>query len=242
MLDIFVRAQAILGKEGLEKLQSKTVAVLGLGGVGAAAAEALARGGIGHLMLVDHDTVQKSNINRQLIALHSTLGMPKTEAAAQRLRDINPGIRLSLYPLFIDESTMDAVPFAQCDYLLDAIDFVPSKLLVARFAQQHGIPHLACMGTASKVDPLALRFSDIMQTSGCPLCRSVRQKCRKEGIEHMQVLYSPETPVSAPVIDEASGRACPGSLSFVPPVAGMALAGRIILELSGYSSPSEARS
>lgn len=225
-----------MGKAGVEALQTKTVAVFGLGGVGGAAAEALARGGIGHLMLIDHDTIQPSNLNRQLIALHSNLGMQKTEAAALRLRDINPAIRLTLYPVFFDHSTMNTITLDACDYIIDAIDSVPSKLLLAKTALEKGIPLLSCMGTANKTDPSQLRFSDIMQTSGCPLCRAVRQKCRKEGISRLNVLYSPETPRSAPIMDETSGRHAPGSLPFVPPVAGMMLAGRVLLELSGYSS------
>lgn len=225
-----------MGKAGVEALQTKTVAVFGLGGVGGAAAEALARGGIGHLMLIDHDTIQPSNLNRQLIALYSTLGMQKTEAAALRLRDINPAIRLTLYPVFFDHLTMNTITLDACDYIIDAIDSVPSKLLLAKTALEKGIPLLSCMGTANKIDPSQLRFSDIMQTSGCPLCRAVRQKCRKEGISRLNVLYSPETPRSAPIMDETSGRHVPGSLPFVPPVAGMMLAGRVLLELSGYSS------
>lgn len=240
MSEIFVRAEAILGEEGIRALQKKKVAVFGLGGVGGAAAEALARGGIGHLMLIDHDIVQKSNINRQLIALHSTLGIQKTEAAARRLRDINPDIELSLYPVFFDAATQQDIPLDTCDYIIDAIDCVPSKLLLANSAAAYGISLLSCMGTANKTDPSKLRFSDIMQTSGCPLCRAVRQKCRKEGIKKLTVLFSPEEPQAAPMVDETSGRHCPGSLSFVPPVAGMMLAGRVILELSGYSSSKKA--
>lgn len=236
MQDIFVRSAAILGDEGINNLQGKTVAVFGLGGVGAAAGEALARGGIGHLLLIDHDTVQKSNINRQLIALHSTLGNKKTEAAAMRYRDINPDIRLSLFPCFFDASTQQDIPLEKCDYIIDAIDCVPSKLLLAKLALRYNIPLLSCMGTANKTDPSQLRFSDIMDTAGCPLCRAVRQKCRKEGIPKLTVLFSPEPPCATPIIDEVSGRHCPGSLSFVPPVAGMMLAGRVILELTGYSS------
>ncbi len=240
MNDIFIRSEAILGIDGIRALQGKTVAVFGLGGVGGAAAEVLARGGIGHLMLIDHDVVQKSNINRQLIALHSTLGIKKTDAAARRLHDINPDMKLSLYPMFFDASTQRDIPLQQCDYIIDAIDCVPSKLLIAHLASAYGVPLVSCMGTANKTDPSQLRFSDIMRTSGCPLCRAVRQKCRKEGIEKLAVLYSPEPPQSAPIIDETSGRRCPGSLSFVPPVAGMMLAGRVILELSGYSASKQA--
>lgn len=234
MFNQLVRAEAVLGKEGIEKLINSHVMVFGLGGVGAACAEALARGGIGQLTLIDNDTVQISNLNRQLIALHSTLGTLKTQAADSRMKDINPNLRLTLHPIFFDENTAHEINFSGVDYVIDAIDFVPAKLLLASICQKLKIPLLSCMGTGNKTNPSLFRFADIYDTSICPLCRSMRHRLRKEGIEKLEVLYSTEPPVGRSVED--NGRLSPGSLSYVPPAAGMMLAGKVILYLSGYSS------
>lgn len=230
----FIRSEAMLGKDGIEQLNNSHVMVFGLGGVGAACAEALARGGVGHLTLIDNDTVQLSNLNRQLIALHSTLGMSKTQAAGNRIKDINPNIQLTLHPLFFSAETMGEINFTGVDYVIDVIDYVPSKLLLAAICQKDNIPLLSCMGTGNKTDPTRFRFTDIYNTSVCPLCRSMRQRCRKEGIQKLMVLYSTEPPIGHYIHEEC--RLSPGSLSFVPPVAGMMLAGKAILYLSGYSS------
>ncbi len=230
----FIRSEAMLGKDGIEQLNKSHVMVFGLGGVGAACAEALARGGVGHLTLIDNDTVQLSNLNRQLIALHSTLGMSKAQAAGNRIKDINPNIQLTLHSLFFSAETMSEINFTGVDYVIDAIDSVPSKLLLAAICQKDNIPLLACMGTGNKTDPTRFRFADIYNTSVCPLCRSMRQRCRKEGIQKLMVLYSTEPPTGHYIHEEC--RLSPGSLSFVPPVAGMMLAGKAILYLSGYSS------
>ena len=238
----FVRAEAVLGEHAIQRLKSKHVMVFGLGGVGAACVEALARGGVGHLSLIDNDTVQLSNLNRQLIALHSTLGMRKTQAAFQRLKDIYPDIAVTQYPLFFSEETAESIEFSNVDYIIDAIDSVPSKIFLVKLAQQKKIPLLSCMGTGNKIDPSRLRFADIYKTSVCPLCRAIRQRCRKEGIKKLTVLFSTENPVGASVKDGVSGRLSPGSLSYVPPVAGMMLAGRAILQLSGFSDDSRADS
>lgn len=229
----FIRSEAILGAEGQAALSKKTVAVFGVGGVGAACAEALARAGVGHLILVDGDKVQPSNLNRQLIALHSTVGIKKTEAASLRFKDINPDILLTLYSLFYDETTADAVDLSNCDYIIDAIDSVKSKVLLYRRAAELHVPVIASMGTGRKTDPALFRFDDLFHTSVCPLCRAMRGLCRKENIERLEVLYSTEPPVGVCLNED--GRLSPGSLSFVPPVAGMMLAGRVILRLAGYS-------
>lgn len=232
--DMYIRTAAVLTEEGVLALQTKTVAVFGVGGVGAACVEALARAGVGHLILIDGDRVVKSNINRQLIALHSTLGQNKTDAAAARLRDINPNIRLTLYPLFYDETTKDLVDLSNCDHIIDCIDSVPSKILLYQHAQSCKIPVLACMGTGRKTDPTQFIFTDIKKTKICPLARTIRLKCRQAGIDRLQVLYSTQSPQGQCLKD--GQKQSPGSLSFVPPVAGMMLAGKVILTLSGYSS------
>lgn len=229
----FIRSEAILGAEGQAALFKKTIAVFGVGGVGAACAETLARAGVGRLILVDSDTVQISNINRQLIALHSTVGIKKTEAASLRFKDINPDITLAAYPLFYDETTADTVDLSGCDYIIDAIDSVRSKVLLYRHAAALHVPVIASMGTGRKTDPSKFRFDDLFSTSVCPLCRTMRSLCRKEGIKRLEVLYSTEPPAGACLQED--GRLSPGSLPFVPPVAGMMLAGRVILRLAGYS-------
>ena len=240
MRESLIRAEAVLGSEALAVLGKKHVAVFGLGGVGAACAEALARCGIGKLSLIDGDIVQESNLNRQLIALHSTIGQKKTEAAAARLRDINPEIELMLYQIVFDKDSVHDVDIASCDYIVDAIDTVTSKLLLARMAQTNHIRIISCMGMGNKVDPAKLRFADIHATSVCPLCRAMRQCTKKAGIVRLEVLYSTETPVSRNTFTTAGGRHAPGSVSFLPPIAGMMIAGRIILQLSGFSADSSA--
>ena len=232
MNEIFTRSAAALGEEAINSLQHKKVAIFGLGGVGAACAEALARGGVGHLMLIDNDKVQKSNINRQLIALHSTLGLYKTDVAMQRLKDINPNIALTPHPTFYNAESMD-IDLTGCDYIVDAIDSVASKIHLIKTAQALSIPLVSCMGTGNKLYPEQLVFADLFSTSVCPLCRVMRQRCRKEGINQVTVLYSTEEPKGKPVLD--GSRLAPGSVSFVPPVAGMMLAGKVIRKLLGYS-------
>ncbi|MDD2428925.1 MAG: tRNA threonylcarbamoyladenosine dehydratase [Eubacteriales bacterium] len=240
MREAFVRTAAVLGTDALETLQNKHVAVFGLGGVGAACSETLARCGVGKLSLIDGDVVQESNLNRQLIALHSTIAQDKTEAAAARLKDINPDIRLSLYQLFFDGDSAQKVEIASCDYIVDAIDTVTSKLLIAQIARAHSIPIIACMGMGNKVDPAKLRFADIYDTSVCPLCREVRKLARKAGIDGLEVLFSTEKPVTHSALAMPGGRHVPGSVPFLPPVAGMMIAGKVILQLSGFSADSSA--
>lgn len=226
----FSRMALILGQEAVHTLHQKHIAVFGLGGVGAACAEALARAGVGQLTLVDHDIVQESNINRQLIALHSTIGLKKTEACAQRLKDIYPAIDLHCHDLFFEEATLQDIPLSDCDLIIDAIDTVSSKLLLAKQSHSLQIPLISCMGTGNKKDPTQFMFSDIYQTSVCPLCRVMRSLCKKQGIPSLKVLYSKEEPMR-PIADEHEKRLPPGSLSFVPPVAGMMIAGEAIKTL-----------
>lgn len=231
----FSRLIPIIGKEGLEALSTKTIMVVGVGGVGSACAEALARGGIGKLILVDNDEIKISNINRQLFALHSTIGMKKVYAAKKRLKDIRPDICIDTLPIFVSSETIEIINQHKCDLIIDAIDDTDAKVLLAKLAQQESIPLYACMGTGSKTDPSMFSFSDIYSTNTCPLCRAMRQKYRKAGIDKLTVLYSPEERKGKLAIDE-DNRIVPGSTSYIPPIAGLMLAGRALLQLSNFDT------
>ena len=222
----------LLGSEAVEKLKNSHVALFGLGGVGGACAEALVRAGVGELTLFDPDTVSESNVNRQLIAVHSTVGMPKTEACMKRLRDINPNVILHAEPVFYGAENAAQYPFDGYDYVVDAIDTVASKLLLIEKAMENNVPVISCMGTGNKLDPSLLEISDIGKTSVCPLCRVMRRELKKRGISHLNVVYSREEPLKV-VADTEHGRHAPGSISFVPPVAGYILASRVVRDLTG---------
>lgn len=226
------RTALLLGSEGVEKLKSSHVALFGLGGVGGACAEALVRAGVGELTLFDADTVSQSNLNRQLMALCSTVGMQKTEAAAKRLTDINPALKLHLEPVFYGADNADTYPLDRYDYVVDAIDTVTSKLLLIEKCQALSVPVISCMGTGNKLNPGMLEVADIAKTSVCPLCRVMRRELKKRNIHHLTVVYSREEPMRV-VADSEFGRHAPGSISFVPPVAGYLLAGRVICDLAG---------
>ncbi|MDO5023109.1 MAG: ThiF family adenylyltransferase, partial [Eubacteriales bacterium] len=171
MKEQFIRTAAVLGEEAVKKIQTKTIMLIGLGGVGAACAEALVRGGIGKIIIVDGDTIKPSNLNRQLFALHSTLGHKKTDAAFDRLKDINPDVEIESYPIMVNENNISTLPFDKCDVIIDAIDDTKAKVLIAKLAQNKNIPMYACMGTGNKTDPSMFRFIDIYSTKMCPLCR-----------------------------------------------------------------------
>lgn len=233
MSEEFSRLQRVIGPEALDKLKQAHVALFGVGGVGGFAAETLARSGVGHVTIVDGDDVAVSNINRQIIALHSTVGQSKVETARRRMLDINPGMQVTaIHGVFMPG---DKPPFdAQTDYVIDAIDMVAAKLELATLCRDMGVPLISCMGTGNKLDPTQLRVADISETSVCPLCRVMRRELRKLGMEHLRVLYSPETPVT-PIDDgeQAQGarRSVPGSTMFVPPVAGIMLAREAIMAI-----------
>lgn len=226
------RTALLLGDDGIEKLRNSHVALLGLGGVGGACAEALCRAGVGEMTLFDPDTVSESNVNRQLIAVCSTVGLPKTEACARRLLDINPRLLLHLESTFYSADNAGDYPLSAYDYVVDAIDTVSSKLLLIEKAGEAGTPIVSCMGTGNKLDPAALELQDISKTSVCPLCRVMRRELKKRGIGHLNVVYSKEEPIKA-VADTEFGRHAPGSISFVPPVAGYILASKVIRDLTG---------
>ena len=226
------RTALLLGSTGVEKLKNSHVALFGLGGVGGTCAEALVRAGVGELTLFDADTVSQSNLNRQLMALCSTVGMQKTEAAAKRLTDINPALKLHLEVVFYGADNAENYPLDRYDYVVDAIDTVTSKLLLIEKCQALSVPVISCMGTGNKLNPGMLEIADIGKTSVCPLCRVMRRELKKRNIHHLTVVYSREEPLRV-VADSEFGRHAPGSISFVPPVAGYLLAGRVICDLAG---------
>lgn len=231
----FERTRRIIGDRGMDRLKKATVMVLGIGGVGGQCAEALARCGIGHLILVDGDKVSETNINRQIIALHSTVGRLKTEVMKERISDICPEIRVTEHAVFVLEENLSEIMEIRPDYIVDAIDTVSAKLALAEYCQREEIPLISSMGTGNKLHPSRFEISDIFETSICPLCRVMRRECRNRGIRKLKVLYSREEPrtVEEGWEDVDGKRSVPGSIAFVPPAAGLMLAGEVVRELSG---------
>lgn len=226
-----MRTAMLLGEEGIARLQQAGVAVFGLGGVGSFAAEALARAGVGRLLLVDDDVVAPSNLNRQLIALHSTIGLPKALAAKARVADIDPDTRVDARVARYDASTAEGFDLAAYDYIVDAIDSVTSKLLLIERAKAAGVPIISSMGTGNKLDPTALRVSDIEKTQVCPLARVMRRELKSRGIRNVRVVWSPEEPQKPRMAAEVAPpgrRAIPASISFVPSSAGLICAAEAI--------------
>ena len=238
MREEFSRMGLLLGEEALSRLEGARVAVFGLGGVGGYTVEALARAGIGHLDLIDSDTVSVSNRNRQILATRSTLGLPKTEAAKRRVLDINEEAQVTTWELFYNADTADQIDLSKYDYIVDAIDTVTAKLLLIQRAHEVGTPIISCMGTGNKLDPTAFQVADISKTAMCPLARVMRKELGKRGTKHLKVVYSQEeamTPHGAEEEMAALGkRQIPGSVSFVPGAAGLILAGEVIRDLTGY--------
>ena len=237
MKDEFFRTAMLLGNDAMERLHKARVAVFGIGGVGGYTVEALARAGIGQLDLIDSDTVSLSNINRQLLATHSTVGMPKVEAAKRRILDINPDAVVRTWPVFYGPDTAEQFDFTQYDYIVDAIDTVTGKLQLVERATQAGTPIICCMGTGNKLDPTAFQVSDISKTSMCPLARVMRKELGKRGIKHLKVVYSQEEALTPTGWEEEAAaigkRQIPGSVSFVPGSAGLILAGEVIKDIAG---------
>lgn len=220
MTSDFTRTIDLIGRPAFEKLQNSSVCVFGCGGVGSYVVEALARSGVGRITIVDNDVVDRSNINRQLIALNSTVGMPKAQAAAERVADINPDCVVTPVELFFDSEHTIPLDF---DYIADAIDSVPSKLFLIEEAAKWGVPVISAMGTGNKLNPSEFEVSDISKTSYCPLAKKMRYELRKRGINHLKVVYSREEPAVRAVP--------PASISFVPGSAGLLMAGEIIKDL-----------
>lgn len=234
------RLRLVIGDEGLTRLAAARVAVIGLGGVGSSCAEALARGGVGNLVLLDRDEVAPSNINRQALAFTSTIGHPKAEVMRAMVLDINPKADVTAVTAFLDK---DALPhqmdeLGHLDYVVDAIDTVAQKLRLAQWCQECGVPELSAMGGANKLDPCHLRFARIEDTVNCPLARVMRKECRRRGIHGLRVLFSDEEPVRMEAIsDEQWMRegSLLGTMSYLPPIMGQMLASRVIRDLLGWA-------
>lgn len=232
-MDQLARTRLLLG-DGVDVLRGKTVAVFGLGGVGGFVVEALARSGVGHLVLVDHDVISPTNLNRQLFALHSTVGKSKAQVAAQRVTDIDPAIKVTVKELFFGSDTAEQFDFFTYDYAVDAIDTVTAKLLLIERAKAAGCPVISCMGTGNKLEPGMFRIADISKTSVCPLARVMRKECAKRGIKGVKVLFSTEDPLPGgkPDGEAPEGRrSVPGSVAFVPSAAGLMIAGEVVKDL-----------
>lgn len=240
MLHEFSRTELLIGSQGFKRLTDSTVLVFGVGGVGSHCIEALARSGVGKLILADGDRVALTNINRQSIASHSTVGRYKTHVMRERILDINPRACVSTYEEFLLPNNLEDFfcrVGEKADYLIDAIDTVATKLAIAEYAQRNRIPLISSMGTGNKLHPELFEIADIAQTSVCPLCRVMRRELKRRNIEHLKVLYSREIP-RKPAKDsqeETQKRQTPASISFVPPVAGLLIAGEVIRDLAGVT-------
>ena len=237
MLDAWERTQLLLGADAMARLARARVAVFGVGGVGGYAVEALARSGVGALDLIDSDRVSPGNINRQIIATHATLGQYKVDAARERVASINPDCVVRTYTTFFLPETAKQFAFADYDYIVDAIDTVTGKIQLILQAQAADVPIISSMGTGNKLDPTALRVGDLYETSVCPLARIMRKELKRRGVKAVKVVYSTEPPrrVSAPKTERenAGRRDIPGSVAFVPSVAGLIIAGEVVKDLTG---------
>ena len=239
-MDHLSRTRFLLGDEAMKKLKNATVAVFGLGGVGGYAVEALARSGVGTLVLVDHDNVSKTNLNRQILATQDTLGMSKAQAAARRVQSIDPNIRVVIHETFFGPDTAELFDFSGYSYVIDAIDTVTGKLALIAACKQADTPIICSMGTGNKLDPTRFQVADISKTSVCPLARIMRKECAKRGFRNVKVVFSTEDPIPCPLKEDDPAwaelpegrRALPGSVAFVPAVAGMILAGEVIRDIS----------
>ena len=235
MSEQFLRNKMLLGEQAIKKLSKSSVAVFGLGGVGSWCAEALCRSGIGKLTLIDQDSVSESNINRQLIALHSTIGMEKAQVMANRLRDINPEVVAVPVAARYEAQTREAFFAEHYDYVVDCIDLVACKLDLIETAFSLGIPIISALGTGNKLDPSALKIADISKTKGCPLARVVRKELRHRGINHLTVVYSDELAITPEDAEQPppGRRSVPGSLVWVPASAGMLLCSHVVMSIIG---------
>ena len=230
----FARTALIFGDEGMSRLARARVAVFGIGGVGGHCAQALARAGVGAIDVFDDDVVSLSNINRQAVAMSSTLGRPKVEVIRDQILDINPAATVTCRRMFYTPENADGVDLSVYDYIVDAIDTVKAKVELICRAKAADVPVISAMGAGNKLDPTRFEVAELSKTSVCPLCRVMRAQLRKRGIACHKVVYSREEPVRA-VADETNGRHAPGSVSFVPPVMGMILAGEVIKDLVGIN-------
>ena len=235
------RTAMLVGEDALHQYRTARVAVFGVGGVGGYVCEGLARAGIGALDLFDHDTVSLSNINRQIIALHSTVGRLKVDVMAERIADIAPDCQVRTYPIFYLPENADEIDLSQYDYIVDAIDTVSAKLELAVRAKALGVPIIASMGTGNKLDPSAFRIADIAKTDTCPLAKVMRRELRARGINHMKVLFSKELPrrpipLEGSAEENRGGKISPASIATVPSVAGLMIANEILCDLANFTS------
>ncbi|MBQ3670254.1 MAG: tRNA threonylcarbamoyladenosine dehydratase [Treponema sp.] len=240
MLNQFSRTELLLGKQAMEILDRAHVAVFGVGGVGGFAVEALARSGISHIDIIDNDTVSLTNLNRQIIATHKTVGRPKVDVMKERILDINPEAQVNAFKCFYLPETKDQFDFSKYDYIVDAVDTVTAKIQLIVQAKETGTPIISSMGAGNKLDPTMFQVADISQTSVCPLARVMRQECKKRNIRNVKVVYSKEKPVTPSLGDEGKNGAekkgngiAPGSAAFVPSVAGLIIAGEVVRDLTG---------
>lgn len=226
-MESFIRTEMMFNKENMQKLKNTKVIVFGIGGVGGYVVEALARSGINNISIVDNDIVAKSNLNRQIIALNSTIGKKKVEVMKDRILDINPNCTVTAFDEFIDENTIQNFDLSNYDYVVDAIDFVKGKMAIIKSANNTKTPIISCMGTGNKVDPSAFKICDIGKTKICPLAKTIRKQCKQMGIDKLKVLYSNEKPIKT----EGS---TPSSNSFTPSVAGLLIAGEVIKDITNF--------
>lgn len=230
MSNQFSRTELLIGKQAIEKLKQAKVAVFGIGGVGSYVVEGLARAGVGSFILVDKDIVDKTNINRQIIATHKTIGLKKVEVAKQRILDINPDAVVEIYSEFFMPNSPDLFD-KKTDYVIDCIDTITSKLELIVRAKNMNIPIISCMGTGNKLDPTKFEVTDISKTSVCPLAKVIRKELRNRGINTLKVVYSKEEPIKTNIFGEKTKKQIPGSISFVPSVAGLIISGEVIKDL-----------
>ncbi len=234
MSEQFSRTENLIGKEKVELLKNFRVAVFGIGGVGGYAVEALTRSGLGAIDIIDNDKVCLSNINRQIIATHKTIGQYKVDVMKERILEINPDVKVHTYKTFFTSETKEEFDFSKYDYIIDAIDTVTGKIALIEQAKKYNVPIICSMGTGNKLNPTMFEVADISKTSVCPLARVMRTELKKRGIKDVKVVYSKETPIlsaAAPEKDER-GKIPPASISFVPPVAGLIMAGVVIKDLT----------
>ena len=240
MIHEFSRTELLIGPEAMERLKKAEVAVFGVGGVGSHCIDALARSGVGSLILIDNDKVSLTNINRQCVAYHHTVGRYKTKVMEEQIRAVCPKIRVQTYERFILKEDLSELFETKPDYIVDAVDTVTAKLTIAEWAQREGVPLISCMGTGNKLHPELFEIADLSETSVCPLCKVMRREMKARGIPHLKVLYSREQPVDVsgrmPEEAQEGRRAVPGSISFVPPAAGLLIAGEVIRALAGIDT------
>lgn len=229
MLKQFERTSLVIGEDNVKKLNKSKVVVFGAGGVGSYVIEALARAGVGHLVIVDGDKVDETNINRQIIALHSTIGLPKVEVAKKRVMDINPNIEVQTREEFFLSESEDFFD-ETIDYVVDAVDTITAKIEIIERAKKHNIPVISSMGTGNKLDPTRFEIADISKTSVCPLAKVMRKELAKRHIKDVKVLFSKEEPMKTSAFSE-TGKPTPGSISFVPSCGGLIIAGEVIKDL-----------